>query len=310
MVQQDFSFDLNSKEVSFDMRFVFDYKDVLTQYPTNAAAVSHSSPAQEVQNSTQSAQSEIKTSESCTANSLQLSPVSANSPTPVSTGETGTVVSRFSNINVSSSKAGPVTVDGSKRHPSASTFRRTTRKERLNLARGQKMPLNVSSKGEARAKHPGGRPTKRTPEITARIAEAISFGLTDDEAAAVVGIDDDTLTQWRKIPEFSGAIKTAVATRKLARLKRIEAGELGWQGTAWAMERQYPERFAKPEIQLNLDCASRESQKREKMQLFLQQVSPTIQQIVDSQPEEGNWGPAPTRTDHPPSPSLEDVDFD
>jgi hypothetical protein len=40
MVQQDFSFDLNSKEVSFDMRFVFDYKDILTQHPTNAAAKS------------------------------------------------------------------------------------------------------------------------------------------------------------------------------------------------------------------------------------------------------------------------------
>ena len=100
-------------------------------------------------------------------------------------------------------------------------------------------------------------------------------------------IDDDTLTQWRKIPEFSGAIKSAVATRKVARLKRIEAGEPGWQGTAWAMERQYPERFARPEIQLNLDCASRESRKREQMQLFLEQVSPSVKQIVESQPKEG-----------------------
>ena len=270
------------------MRFVFDYNDVFTQHPTNAAAISHSSPGQEVQNSTQSAQSEIKTSESCIANASHLNPASANSPIPVSTAQTGTVVSPFSNINVSSSNGGPVTVDGSKRHVSASRFRRTTRKERLNLAPGKKMPLKVSSKGEARAKHPGGRPTKRTPEITARIAEAISFGLTDDEAAAVVGIDDDTLTQWRKIPEFSGAIKRAVAARKLTRLKRIEAGEPGWQGTAWAMERQYPERFAKPEIQLNLDCASRESQKHEQIQLFLQQVSPSIKHIVDSQPKEGN----------------------
>jgi hypothetical protein len=53
------------------------------------------------------------------------------------------------------------------------------------------------------------------------------------------------------------------------------------------MERQYPERFAKPEIQLNLDCASRESQKHDQMQLWLQSVMPSIRQIVDSQPEEG-----------------------
>jgi hypothetical protein len=76
------------------------------------------------------------------------------------------------------------------------------------------------------------------------------------------------------------------------------------------MERQYPERFARPEIQLNLDCASRESQKREQMQLFLEQVRPTIQQIVESQPEEENWGSAPTGIAHRPLPSLEDVDFD
>jgi hypothetical protein len=34
------------------------------------------------------------------------------------------------------------------------------------------------------------------------------------------------------------------------RLKRIEKGEQGWQGTAWAMERQNPERFGSPEVQL------------------------------------------------------------
>ena len=152
------------------------------------------------------------------------------------------------------------------------------------------MPPNAPSKAKTDTKHPGGRPTKRTPEITARIAEAISFGLSDEETAGLVGIDDDTLTQWRKIPEFSGAIKSAVANRKLARLKRIEAGEPGWQGTAWAMERQYPERFAKPEIQLNLNCASRESQKREHMQSWLQSVMPTVQQIVDSAAGRGKLG--------------------
>jgi hypothetical protein len=87
-------------------------------------------------------------------------------------------------------------------------------------------------------KHPGGRPTKRTPEITEQICEGISYGLRDEEIAAMVGIDDSTLTCWKKIPEFSGAIKRAVAMRKLDRLKRIEKGEPGWQGTAWAMERQ------------------------------------------------------------------------
>ena len=104
-------------------------------------------------------------------------------------------------------------------------------------------------------KHPGGRPSKRTPEITDKICDAISYGLTDEEVAAMVGIDDSTLTCWKKIPEFSGAIKKAVALRKLDRLKRIEKGEPGWQGTAWAMERMYPKEFSRPEVQLQYKLA-------------------------------------------------------
>jgi hypothetical protein len=52
-----------------------------------------------------------------------------------------------------------------------------------------------------------GRPTKRTPEVVAKIAEAIAIGLTDEEASLLAGINSDTMTEWRKEPEFSGAIK-------------------------------------------------------------------------------------------------------
>ena len=72
-----------------------------------------------------------------------------------------------------------------------------------------------------------GRPTKHTPEVVAKIAEAIAIGLTDEEAALLAGINPDTMTEWRKHPEFSGAIKKAQAQRLLLRLKRIEAGEQG-----------------------------------------------------------------------------------
>jgi hypothetical protein len=37
-----------------------------------------------------------------------------------------------------------------------------------------------------------GAPTKRTPEITACIAESISLGLTDEEAAAIADIPAPT----------------------------------------------------------------------------------------------------------------------
>jgi hypothetical protein len=100
---------------------------------------------------------------------------------------------------------------------------------------------------------PVGRPTKRTPEITARIAYAIAIGLTNEEAAALVGIDDTTLFRWQAKEDFCEAIASAKASRKLLRLQRIENGEQGWQSAAWALERQDPMRFGRPEVQLSIN---------------------------------------------------------
>jgi hypothetical protein len=97
-----------------------------------------------------------------------------------------------------------------------------------------------------------GAPTKKTPEVVAKIAHAISLGLTDEEAAGYAGISDMTLTTWRKDPTFLGKIKDAVATRLVLRLSRIESGVDGWQGSAWLAERLMPSRYSRPEVQLNL----------------------------------------------------------
>ena len=36
------------------------------------------------------------------------------------------------------------------------------------------------------------------------------------------------------------------------RLSKIESGADGWQGTAWLLERLYPQRFSRPEVQISL----------------------------------------------------------
>jgi hypothetical protein len=108
----------------------------------------------------------------------------------------------------------------------------------------RKSERKVSKRGRVNE----GRPTKRTPEVVAKIAAAIASGLTDREAGLLAGIRHDTMTEWRKDPEFSEAIEKTTAQRLLQRLGRIEAGEQGWQGTAWALERLYPARFARPEV--------------------------------------------------------------
>ncbi len=109
--------------------------------------------------------------------------------------------------------------------------------------------VNMEGKRSKRGRFGEGRPTKRAPEMVAKIAEAVAVGLTDDEAALLAGINSDTMTEWREDPEFSGAIKRATAQRLLLRLERIEGGEQGWQGTAWALERLHPSRFARPGAQ-------------------------------------------------------------
>jgi hypothetical protein len=102
-----------------------------------------------------------------------------------------------------------------------------------------------------------GRPTKRTAEVIAKIAQAVAIGLTDEEASLLAGVNPDTMSEWRKDPEFSGAIKKATAQRLLLRLKRIEAGEQGWQGIAWALERLSVARFSESPAQANEDVLRR-----------------------------------------------------
>jgi len=60
------------------------------------------------------------------------------------------------------------------------------------------------------------------------------------------------LTNWRQDPEFLRKIKNAVSTRLAKRHSKIESGADGWQGTAWLLERLYPQRFSQPELQISL----------------------------------------------------------
>jgi|SRR6516164_4651493 hypothetical protein len=59
-----------------------------------------------------------------------------------------------------------------------------------------------TGKRSSRGRLNEGAPTKRTAEIVAKVAYAISLGVTDGEAAGYAGISDMTLTTWRKDPEF------------------------------------------------------------------------------------------------------------
>jgi hypothetical protein len=96
------------------------------------------------------------------------------------------------------------------------------------------------------------RPTKQTDVVVTKIAASLALGLSDDEAATIAGINKVTLTRWKRDQEFCRKIKVAVSERLAKRLSRIESGADEWQGTAWRLERLYPTRFSKPEIQISL----------------------------------------------------------
>jgi hypothetical protein len=109
-----------------------------------------------------------------------------------------------------------------------------------------------------------GRPSKQTPEVIALIAASIAKCHTDTEAALIADIDPLTLIEWKKDPLFNKEIQKAVALRIGERVARIEKGDVGWQGTAWLLERLHKDRFAKPELafaqQINVNTASKEIQ--------------------------------------------------
>ena len=66
-----------------------------------------------------------------------------------------------------------------------------------------KAGTQLNGKLSRRGRQSEGRPTKRTPEMVARIAKAISPELNDEETVGLVGIDRDTHLEWNKHPEFS-----------------------------------------------------------------------------------------------------------
>jgi hypothetical protein len=103
-------------------------------------------------------------------------------------------------------------------------------------------------------KHPGGRPTKKTPELIAKLTHALAVGLPDEEACALVMIERCTLDAWRnEDDQFSYMLKSARAQKMVNRIGRIDDGEPGWQGSAWMLERRYPQHFSRPELNMTIE---------------------------------------------------------
>jgi hypothetical protein len=98
---------------------------------------------------------------------------------------------------------------------------------------------------------PAGRPTVFQPDVIKKVADCFFDGLTDDETAILCGIDVRTIRRARA-GQFCPAIKKAETRRLQVYIGKIRDGKSrDWVRIAWFLERRYPERFAKPEIQLS-----------------------------------------------------------
>jgi hypothetical protein len=99
----------------------------------------------------------------------------------------------------------------------------------------------------------GGRPSKKTREVEAKILSGISEGLPLHAAAALGGVHYDTLLQWRKEdPDFEQQVKVANSRAIETTMEMIRAAvPTDWRAGAWILERRFPEDFSRPEVQLN-----------------------------------------------------------
>lgn len=114
-----------------------------------------------------------------------------------------------------------------------------------------------------------GRPTKWSPDVQAKIVQAIQAGGYIETAAAFAGISKTTLYDWLKrgarekerlqknnrarlrkgeapFVEFSNAIEKALAEAEMRDVVLIgKAAAEQWQAAAWRLERKFPQRWGR-----------------------------------------------------------------
>ncbi len=107
-------------------------------------------------------------------------------------------------------------------------------------------------------RHPGGRPSKLTPERQARVCDAIRAGVPPETAAAYAGIDESTFYRWLQRgrgpdaePLYAGfgeAVRMAMAEWETRDILLIgEAAKSDWRAAAWRLERRLPKRYGRRE---------------------------------------------------------------
>ncbi len=101
---------------------------------------------------------------------------------------------------------------------------------------------------------PVGRPSKLTPDVEARILNAVRCGAPNRVACLAAGVGESTLYQWlekaKSLPyseyaEFAERLKQARHEGITARLAIImKAARSSWQAASWLLERDLPDVYS------------------------------------------------------------------
>ena len=101
----------------------------------------------------------------------------------------------------------------------------------------------------------GGRPTKLTSEVAARICRALRAGVYIETAAVLAGISRSTFYYWMKraaksepsiYRQFSDTVEGAMAHAEVRDVAIIaEAAKTKWRAAAWRLERRYASRWGR-----------------------------------------------------------------
>ena len=104
-------------------------------------------------------------------------------------------------------------------------------------------------------KHPGGRPTKLTKDVKKKLELIYNLGVTDAQAAEIIGITEQTINNWKnKDPEFFGNAKNGSVIRFRTPKKRKKNSE-----TAKQYAKKY---YQENKTKFRLSAARRESIKK------------------------------------------------
>jgi hypothetical protein len=102
-----------------------------------------------------------------------------------------------------------------------------------------------------------GRPLllEQSPEIQAKLVQAVAAGNYLETAASYAGISKDTLYRWlrrgakeRQGPyhAFAEAVQKALADAEVRDVARVaQAAEKNWQAAAWRLERKFPAKWGR-----------------------------------------------------------------